>query len=64
MLAKRVSELPETGDWIFEPKWDGYRAIFFLRNGDAIRPSFWQPVVLKANLRSSSPTRVYDTALL
>lgn len=29
MLAKRVSELPTTGSWIFEPKWDGFRALIF-----------------------------------
>ncbi|HTA41180.1 MAG TPA: ATP-dependent DNA ligase [Bryobacteraceae bacterium] len=29
MLAKRVDELPAAGDWIFEPKWDGFRAIVF-----------------------------------
>src|SRR5215218_2482587 len=29
MLAKRVSELPKAGDWIFEPKWDGFRALIF-----------------------------------
>jgi ATP-dependent DNA ligase len=29
MLAKRVSELPEGEDWIFEPKWDGFRALVF-----------------------------------
>src|SRR5215471_4500342 len=33
MLAKRVSELPAGGDWIFEPKWDGFRALVF-RDGD------------------------------
>ena len=33
MLAKRVSELPITGAWIFEPKWDGFRALIF-RDGD------------------------------
>src|SRR5690348_14309236 len=33
MLAKRVSELPTEGDWIFEPKWDGFRALVF-RDGD------------------------------
>jgi ATP-dependent DNA ligase len=26
MLAKRVAALPDGGDWIFEPKWDGFRA--------------------------------------
>src|SRR5580765_8514965 len=35
MLAKRVSELPSNGDWIFEPKWDGFRALVF-RDGDEI----------------------------
>jgi ATP-dependent DNA ligase len=29
MLAKRVSELPSGGDWVFEPKWDGFRALVF-----------------------------------
>ncbi len=29
MLAKRVGELPTAGDWIFEPKWDGFRALIF-----------------------------------
>src|SRR5215468_10747470 len=35
MLAKRVSELPEGADWIFEPKWDGFRALVF-RDGEEI----------------------------
>ena len=35
MLAKRVGELPAGGDWIFEPKWDGFRALIF-RDGDEI----------------------------
>jgi ATP-dependent DNA ligase len=35
MLAKRVEELPEGDDWIFEPKWDGFRALVF-RDGDEI----------------------------
>ena len=35
MLAKRVSELPKAGDWIFEPKWDGFRALIF-RDGKEI----------------------------
>ncbi len=33
MLAKRVADLPEGEDWIFEPKWDGFRALVF-RDGD------------------------------
>jgi ATP-dependent DNA ligase len=35
MLAKRVGELPTAGNWIFEPKWDGFRALIF-RDGDEI----------------------------
>src|SRR3989449_6323175 len=29
MLAKRVAELPTGGSWIYEPKWDGFRALVF-----------------------------------
>jgi ATP-dependent DNA ligase len=35
MLSKRVAELPVGGEWIFEPKWDGFRALVF-RDGDEI----------------------------
>jgi ATP-dependent DNA ligase len=35
MLAKRVGELPQSGQWIFEPKWDGFRALVF-RDGDDV----------------------------
>jgi ATP-dependent DNA ligase len=35
MLAKRISALPEGEDWIFEPKWDGFRALVF-RDGDDV----------------------------
>ena len=35
MLAKRVNELPVSGTWIFEPKWDGFRALVF-READEI----------------------------
>ena len=36
MLAKRVSELPTGDDWVFEPKWDGFRALVF-RAGDELQ---------------------------
>ena len=29
MLAKRVGELPVSGKWIYEPKWDGFRSLVF-----------------------------------
>jgi len=35
MLANRVDELPEGDNWIFEPKWDGFRALIF-RDGDEL----------------------------
>jgi ATP-dependent DNA ligase len=35
MLAKAVAGLPDGDGWIFEPKWDGFRAIVF-RDGDTI----------------------------
>jgi len=35
MLAKRIVELPAGQDWIFEPKWDGFRKLIF-REGDEI----------------------------
>src|ERR1051326_6420163 len=35
MLSKRVDEIPSEGDWIFEPKWDGFRTLVF-RDGDEI----------------------------
>jgi ATP-dependent DNA ligase len=35
MLAKRVDEVPAAGNWIFEPKWDGFRVLIF-RDGEEI----------------------------
>ena len=35
MLSKRIGELPTGGTWIFEPKWDGFRALVF-RDEDEI----------------------------
>jgi ATP-dependent DNA ligase len=29
MLAKRVDALPEGSEWIYEPKWDGFRVLVF-----------------------------------
>ncbi|HEY0252296.1 MAG TPA: ATP-dependent DNA ligase [Kofleriaceae bacterium] len=33
MLAKLSSEIPEGDQWIYEPKWDGFRALVF-KSGD------------------------------
>jgi len=35
MLAKAADSLPEGDGWLFEPKWDGFRAIVF-RDGDEV----------------------------
>jgi ATP-dependent DNA ligase len=35
MLAKLSADLPEGDGWLFEPKWDGFRAIVF-RDGDEV----------------------------
>ena len=35
MLANRVGALPPGEGWIFEPKWDGFRALIF-RDGDEV----------------------------
>jgi ATP-dependent DNA ligase len=34
MLAKLVEGLPTGGDYLFEPKWDGFRSIVFRGGGD------------------------------
>src|SRR5437899_5549560 len=63
MLAKRVGELPAGGTWIFEPKWDGFRARV-CRDGDVMlitsrgekALTCYFPELLKP-LRSQLPTR-------
>jgi ATP-dependent DNA ligase len=35
MLAKAVDGLPSDEGWLFEPKWDGFRALVF-RDGDSV----------------------------
>lgn len=35
MLARATAELPDGDDWLFEPKWDGFRALVF-RDGDEL----------------------------
>ena len=35
MLATLTAELPTGGDWVYEVKWDGYRALGYVRGGEA-----------------------------
>jgi ATP-dependent DNA ligase len=36
MLAKRVAQLPDGDNWIFEPKWDGFRSLVFRDNDEIV----------------------------
>jgi ATP-dependent DNA ligase len=63
MLAKAVPELPPDDGWLFEPKWDGFRAIAF-RDGDRLylqsrdlRPLDRYFPDLAAPLRATLPAR-------
>ena len=35
MLATLAEHLPSGAEWVFEPKWDGYRALGYVRGGEA-----------------------------
>jgi bifunctional non-homologous end joining protein LigD len=35
MLATLADDVPKGGGWVFEVKWDGYRALAYLRGGEA-----------------------------
>ncbi len=63
MLAKRVTELPQSGSWIFEPKWDGFRALVFcdgqeilIQSRDTKSLNRYFPELLKP-LQSQLPAR-------
>src|SRR5437773_6306003 len=63
MLAKRVDDLPAAGTWIFEPKWDGFRALIFrdrdeieIQSRDAKPLNRYFPELLEA-LQSQLPAR-------
>jgi ATP-dependent DNA ligase len=63
MLAKPAPGLPEGDGWLFEPKWDGFRALVF-RDGDEVyvqsrdlKPLNRYFPELEAPLRASLPER-------
>jgi ATP-dependent DNA ligase len=63
MLAKRVDALPPGDSWIFEPKWDGFRALVFrdrdeieIQSRDEKPLNRYFPELLDA-LRSQLPAR-------
>lgn len=39
MLAKRVEKIPADGEWIFEPKWDGFRTLVFRDGAEVLLQS-------------------------
>lgn len=63
MEARRAEAIPSAGEWQFEPKWDGFRALVF-RSGDevALQSKAGQPLgryfpELVAALRAVGPKR-------
>jgi ATP-dependent DNA ligase len=63
MLSKRVDDLPTGGEWIFEPKWDGFRALVFrdgkeleIQSRDEKPLNRYFPELLEA-LRAQLPAR-------
>ena len=63
MLAKAANDLPDGDGWLYEPKWDGFRAIVF-RDGDEVliqsrdlKPLDRYFPELAAPLRASLPER-------
>jgi ATP-dependent DNA ligase len=63
MLAKLATELPQGDGWLFEPKWDGFRALVF-RDHDRVyiqsrdlKPLDRYFPELEASLRASLPER-------
>jgi len=63
MLAKLATELPAGDGWLFEPKWDGFRAIvfrdrerFYIQSRD-LRPLDRYFPELEAHFRDSLPER-------
>jgi ATP-dependent DNA ligase len=63
MLAKLATELPAGDGWLFEPKWDGFRAIvfrdrdrFYIQSRD-LRPLDRYFPELEADFRASLPAR-------
>lgn len=39
MEAKSARDLPESGDWLYEPKWDGFRCLAFRSGKDVVLQS-------------------------
>jgi ATP-dependent DNA ligase len=71
MLAKRVDSIPPDGDWIFEPKWDGFRTLVFrdgaemlIQSRDEKPLNRYFPELLDPLSRSLPPQCVLDGELV
>jgi ATP-dependent DNA ligase len=71
MEAKLASDLPEGGDWQYEPKWDGFRCIAFRdgkkvelqsKSGRSLTRYF--PEVVDALLKVEARTFIFDGELI
>ena len=72
MLAKLSHDIPDGNQWIYEPKWDGFRALVFKSGDDLyIQSRDLKPLgryfpELEVTLRRELPTRcvqVYSRSL-
>ena len=50
MLATLAETLPLGDDWVYEVKWDGYRALGYVRNGANLRMTEFQAALLNEQL--------------
>ncbi|TMA28555.1 MAG: ATP-dependent DNA ligase [Deltaproteobacteria bacterium] len=63
MLAKLATALPEGGGWLYEPKWDGFRALVFRDGAEVVVQSREEKPLdryfpeLLAPLREQTPSR-------
>jgi len=71
MLAKRVSELPASGGYLYEPKWDGFRVLVFrdgaelqLQSRDEKPLDRYFPELVEALLGALPPRVVLDGELV
>ena len=69
MLAKLAEALPDGGRFLYEPKWDGFRAIVFRGGGDVyiqsrdLRPlDRYFPELHDAAARARCRTAAWSTA--
>ena len=71
MLAKRVDDLPAGEEWVFEPKWDGFRVLIFrdhdeilIQSRDAKPLNRYFPEVVETLLAQLPPRIVLDGELV